>query len=64
VRRQAALALGKIDTSKTLEKLIKLPELDVYDPDIFPIARTLAVRFSKEKLPFIPVYPELVASKH
>jgi HEAT repeat protein/phage terminase Nu1 subunit (DNA packaging protein) len=63
VRREAAEALIKIGTSETLEKLIQLPEIDIYDPDIFPLARTLAVRFSKEKLPFIPVYPELVAHK-
>jgi HEAT repeat protein len=55
-----AKVLGKISTSETLAKLIQLPELDIYDPAIFSLARTLAVRFSKEKLPFIPVYPELV----
>ena len=63
VRSQAARTLGKIGTLETLEKLIQLPEIDICDPDIFLLARTLAIRFSKEKLPFIPVYPELVAHK-
>ena len=63
VRREAAEALIKIGTSETLEKLIQLPEADIRDPDIFLLARTLVVRFSKERLPFIPVYPELVAHK-
>jgi hypothetical protein len=63
VRRQSADALHKVSTSETLAKLIQLPEIDIYDPAIFSLARTLAIRFSKEKLPFIPVYPELVAHK-
>ena len=60
VRRNAAEALGKIDSSETLAKLIQNPEIDIYPPDIFVSARKLAVRFSKEGLPFIPVYPELL----
>jgi len=43
-----------------LTKLIKFLDINIYDDDIFPLARTLAVRFSKENLPFIPVYPKLV----
>jgi HEAT repeat protein len=60
LRVQAARALGQIGNAETLAKLIKSFEIDIYDDDIFPLARTLAVRFSKEKLPFIPVYPERV----
>jgi HEAT repeat protein len=63
VRRKVAEALIKIGTSETLGKLIQLPEIDIYDSDIFLLARTLAVRFSKGKQPFIPVDPELVAHK-
>ena len=63
VRRNVVKALGEIGISETLAQLIQLPEIDIYDPWIFPLARKLAVRFSKEKLPFIPVYPELVAHK-
>jgi HEAT repeat protein len=63
VRQQATLALEKIGNPETLAKLIQVPEIDIYDPAIFPLARKLAVRFSKERLPFIPVYPELVAHK-
>ncbi|GET40636.1 HEAT repeat domain-containing protein [Microseira wollei] len=60
VRWKAAKALGKIDSSETLAKLIQNPEIDIYDSDIFVLARKLAVRFSKEGVPFIPVYPELL----
>jgi HEAT repeat protein len=63
VRLNAAKALSLIGTKETLAKLIQLPEIDSCRPDIFSLARTLAVRFSKEKLPFIPVYPKLVAHK-
>ncbi len=58
-----AKVLGKISTSETLAKLIQLPEIDIYDPAIFSLVRTLAIRFSKEKVSFIPVYSELVAHK-
>jgi energy-coupling factor transporter ATP-binding protein EcfA2 len=66
VRRNAADALGKIGNPETLAKLIQFPEINIYDRDIFVLARTLAVRFSKQGLlskrgkPLIPVYPELV----
>lgn len=63
VRLEAAKALSLIGTKETVAKLIQLPEIDIHRPHIFVLARTLAVRFSKEKLPFIPVYPELVAHK-
>jgi HEAT repeat protein len=65
VRSHAAMALEKIGTSESLAKLIQLPDIDIYRYDIFPLARRLTVRasLSKEKLPFIPVYPELVAHK-
>jgi HEAT repeat protein len=55
--------LCEIATGEILKKLIQVPELDIFDPDIFHLARRLAVRFSKDKVPFIPVYPELVAHK-
>ena len=63
VRWNAAKALEKIGTLETLEKLIQSSEIDIYDPDIFSLARTLAIRFSKEKTPFIPVYPELIVKR-
>ena len=63
VRKQAAVALGNISTSETLAKLLQCSEIDIFRHNIFPLVRTLAVRFSNEKLPFIPVYPELVAHK-
>ncbi|HEY9832138.1 MAG TPA: HEAT repeat domain-containing protein, partial [Stenomitos sp.] len=62
VREQAAVALSRIGTGETLEQLLQLPPTDIYRPDIFPLLRTLAVRFSKENMPLIPVYPELIGS--
>jgi HEAT repeat protein len=59
----AAEALRSIGTPDTLEKILQSPRIDIYDPEIFSTARTLAVRFSEEETPFIPVYPELIA-KH
>ncbi len=58
VRKSAVEALGKIGDIKTLEKLIELPQINIYHPQIFSIARTLAVRYSREKANFIPVYRE------
>ena len=63
IRAQAAKALSGIGTSETLEKLLQLPEIDIYQADIFTLARMLVIRFSKERRPFIPVYPQLVAHK-
>ncbi|MGQ4647335.1 HEAT repeat domain-containing protein [Lyngbya aestuarii] len=60
VRSYAAEALGEIGNAETLKKLIYSLEINIYRNDIFPLARKLAVRFSKEKQPFIPVYPKLV----
>ncbi|MBW4559636.1 MAG: HEAT repeat domain-containing protein [Mojavia pulchra JT2-VF2] len=60
VRSYAAQALGKIGNQEILAKVIQNPEIDIYEPDIFSLARMLAVRFSKQKLPFIPVYPETI----
>jgi HEAT repeat protein len=64
VRRQAAVALGNIGNAETLKNLIEFWEIDIYRKDIFTLARTLAVRFSKEKQLFIPVYPKFVRFKY
>jgi HEAT repeat protein len=63
LRGWATEVLGKFGNPETLEQLIQMTKIDIRDPYIFRLARTLAVRFSKENLPFIPVYPELVAHK-
>ncbi|MGM3307265.1 HEAT repeat domain-containing protein [Anabaena sp. WFMT] len=60
VKNIALSTLSEIGTSETLAKLIQIPEINIYDQEIFLLARKLAVRFSKEKAPFIPVYPELL----
>jgi len=65
VRRPASAALWQIGTPEILEQLIQRPDIDIYRYDIFLLARRLAIRASlnQEKLPFIPVYPELVDYK-
>ena len=60
VRSRAADALDNIGSLSCLEKLLQSRQINIYDKDIFSLARSLAIRFSKQKLPFIPVYPELV----
>lgn len=60
VKYYAASALGNIGNAEALNKIIRLSEIDIYEDKIFTSARTLAVRFSKQKESFIPVYPELV----
>ena len=63
VRGGAAEALESVDSLELLEKLIQDPQIDIYDPYIFPLARRLAVRHSREDVSFIPVYPEKVLRK-
>ncbi|MGK7928028.1 MAG: HEAT repeat domain-containing protein, partial [Spirulina sp.] len=60
VRGRAAEALEKIYDPKILEKLIQNWQIDIYRRDIFPLARRLAVRYSRKNLPFIPLYPQFV----
>jgi HEAT repeat protein len=60
VREAAAGTLGKLGTLEMLEQLIQLPNIDIYDPNIFLLARTLAIRFSHKKTPFLPVYPGVI----
>ena len=66
VRRNALEALTKIGNPETLAKIIQSPEINIYDFDIFTIARTLTLRFikkpprNKKGQSLIPVYPELI----
>ncbi len=46
VRRNAAEALGKINHPDTLTKLLENPDIDIYDSDIFELARNLMIRHS------------------
>ena len=68
-RRDAMDALAKIGNAELLKKIIQSPEIDIYDKNIFSLARTLALRFSKKPplnkkgQPLIPVHPELVRFK-
>lgn len=58
-RSDIAEALGQIGSATCLEKLLQSADPNlIYRPDIFPLARTLAIRFSKIGHSFIPVYPE------
>ncbi|MEA5533355.1 NACHT domain-containing protein [Crocosphaera sp. XPORK-15E] len=60
VRSFAAEALGKIERPEILQQLINNWNIDIYEKDIFIIARKLNVRYSRHNLPYIPVYPNLV----
>lgn len=62
VREQTAMALSRIGTSQTFKQLLELPITEIERPEIFALIRTLAVRFSREKSPLVPVYPELVGA--
>ena len=58
--RSAFAVLGKIDSSELLKQLIYNWHFNIYDENLFPIARKLAVRYSRGTLKFIPVYSHLV----
>jgi hypothetical protein len=63
VRWNAADALGQIGSAACLEKLLQSadPTL-IYLSDVFPVARRLAIRFSKAGFAFIPVYPDVISA--
>jgi HEAT repeat protein len=65
VIRAVASALEECSTEETLKKLIELSqtEVNIYDPDVFYLARKLAIKFNQSKVDFIPVYPELVSTQ-
>ena len=60
VRRLALKALANIGNPQSLKQILQNPKINIYDEDIFPHLRKLAVRHSKAKVDFIPVYPETV----
>jgi HEAT repeat protein len=70
VRKFAAEALVKIGSVEVLKQLIQNPTVDIYESELFAMARKLAVQFSNKKELFsknlnskealIPVYPERV----
>ncbi|MGB5771953.1 MAG: HEAT repeat domain-containing protein, partial [Crocosphaera sp.] len=64
VRRGAAEALENIGSVTILEMLIQSPDINIYDSDIFPLLRTLAIKHRKSDSSFIPVYPELINCQH
>jgi HEAT repeat protein len=59
VRRTVAKALENIGSPTCLKQLVQSPQISIR-PDMFFLARKLAIRFSKKDLDFIPVYPENV----
>lgn len=65
VRKGTAEALETIGSLTVLEILIQTPNINLFDDDIFPVARRLAIKHSKSGSPFIPLYPELISqSQH
>ena len=59
-RRIAASALGEIGSPEILQQLIQNWNIDIYERDIFILARKLAIRYSRRNLSYIPVYPHLI----
>lgn len=59
VQQEAIAALKHIGTSKVLKSLVQSFTIDLDDPDIYTLARILAVRVSmtQEHDKLIPLYP-------
>jgi predicted NACHT family NTPase len=60
LKYQAIRVLKKNANLDILKELIESPEIDIYDPKIFSLARDLVRRFYNEDVSYIPVYPEIV----
>jgi len=60
VRKEAANALSQIGTMEVLEKLLYRLDIHLYDEDIFPVVRRLALKFSHQRPrpACLPVYPQ------
>jgi len=59
----AADALRQIGSPVCLEKLLQTGDRNLIKrADVFPLARSWAIRFSQKGLPFIPVYPEVISA--
>jgi HEAT repeat protein len=58
---EALEALGQPQV--VLEFLIEDPAIDLFKPEIFAVARRLAIRCAKENLSFIPLHPEFVVQQ-
>jgi HEAT repeat protein/energy-coupling factor transporter ATP-binding protein EcfA2 len=60
VRVTAATSLRKIGKLEILKKFITSPKIDIYETYNYYVARDLYIRYSKENVEFIPVFPDLV----
>ena len=60
VRSNTALALEKIDSSRRLEVLLRSPRINIFEKEMFPVARSWAIRHHKKGLSCIPVYPKFL----
>ena len=52
----AAEALEKMGDLRTLKQIIYRWDIDIYESNVFLLARKLAIRYRKTKASFIPVY--------
>lgn len=50
--------LVEIGSLTALECLVQLPDINLFDKDIFPVVRKLVIKHSKSGASFIPVRPE------
>lgn len=62
VRMAAAVALAKTGRLDAFKQILQNPNIDIDSNDwfLYPLLRKLAVRHSKAKVDFIPVYPETI----
>ncbi|BAY46069.1 hypothetical protein SAMD00079811_36760 [Scytonema sp. HK-05] len=62
VQKEAVAALKELGTSKVLKSITHSPKIDLYDPDVYTLARILAIKasMSEQKDKFFPVYPTKV----
>lgn len=60
VRYHLTQALEKFKRPEILEAIIKNRNINIYEKDIFILARKLAIRYSRYNLSYIPVYPNQV----
>jgi HEAT repeat protein len=60
VKKEAVEALKQISGVEALKYLIQYTEIDLYDPDILPLARTLVIRAktTQRKTLFVSIFPK------
>ncbi|AFY79895.1 NACHT domain-containing protein [Oscillatoria acuminata] len=63
VRSDAAEALKNLGTLDILKQIISSTTINVYEVEIIELVRILFIRYYQEKVPFFPLYPDVIGSK-